>query len=267
MVSEPTPEPPPPEPPAAQPPATPGFWTPSRVGALALLGSCVGAGFYRLSYEWAWAPVAKYWRLFLEGWATTVAIAALALPLSLLLGILLALLRRCPVPLLRETARLWVELTRATPLLIQIWLYFYVFGQALHLENRYILGPLILSAFSGAYLSEILRAGIESVGASQIDSARAIGLTRFQTYRHVILPQALRRILPPLAGQFVSLIKDSSLLSVLGLNELTLAAQQVNAFTYAAFESYFPVLAGYLVLTLPLSLWSQSLERKIRFET
>lgn len=266
MASEPTPEPAPEEP-AAHPPATPGLWTPSRLGALALLGGCVGAGFYRLSYEWAWVPVAKYWRLFLEGWATTVAIAALALPLSLLLGILLALLRRCPVPLFRETARLWVELTRATPLLIQIWLYFYVFGQALHLENRYILGPLILSAFSGAYLSEILRAGIESVGASQIDSARAIGLTRLQTYRHVILPQALRRILPPLAGQFVSLIKDSSLLSVLGLNELTLAAQQVNAFTYAAFESYFPVLAGYLVLTLPLSLWSQSLERKIRFET
>ena len=78
---------------------------------------------------------------------------------------------------------------------------------------------------------------------------------------------SLSRMAPSLAGQFVSLIKDSSLLSVIGLSELTLAAQEVNAFTYAAFESYLPVAAGYLVLTLPLSLWTRSLERRLRFDT
>src|SRR4029078_10140516 len=107
-------------------------------------------------------------------------------------------------------------------LLVQIYFYFYVFGQALALNNRYVVGPLILSVFSGGYLSEIIRDGIEGVGTSQIESARAIGLTRPQTYRYVIFPQAIRQILPSLAGQFVSLIKDSSLLSVLGINEFTL---------------------------------------------
>ena len=235
--------------------------------ALALILTGVAAAFWLLDYHWSWNPVLKYWRLFLQGWATTLALSAIALPLSTLAGLLLIAARRSPLPLLSEAARIWVELTRSTPLLVQIWFYFYVFGQVLSLQNRYLLGPLILAAFSGAYMSEIFRAGIESIGASQLETARALGLTRAQTYRHVILPQALRQMLPPAAGQFVSLIKDSSLLSVLGINELTLAAQEVNAFTYAAFESYLPVAAGYLLLTIPISLWTQRLERRIRFET
>ena len=100
-----------------------------------------------------------------------------------------------------------------------------------------------------------------------MESARAIGLSRAQTYRHVIFPQAIRQILPPLAGQCASIIKDSSLLSVLGLGEFTQAAGEVNSFTYSAFESYLPVALGYLVLTLPISLWTQRLENRARFET
>jgi polar amino acid transport system permease protein len=126
---------------------------------------------------------------------------------------------------------------------------------------------LILSNFAGAYISEILRAGIESVGASQLESARAIGLTGVQTYRYVIVPQALRQILPPLAGQFASLIKDSSLLSFIGFEEVTNNAQQVASFTYSYLESYTPLAVAYLALTLPISLWSRSLERRMRFET
>ncbi len=237
------------------------------LGALLLLSlMCFGA-FYALDYHWAWQPVGKYWRLFLSGWVATLGIATLALPLSTALGLTLALARRSPFLLLRDASRIWVELTRGTPLLVQIYFYFYVFGQALALNNRYLIGPLILSAFSAAYISEIIRAGIEAISRSQIESARAIGLTRPQIYRHVIYPQAIRQILPALAGEFVSLVKNSSLLSVLGLSELTLAAQDVNSFTYAAFESYLPVALGYLILTLPISLWTQSLERRLRFET
>ena len=92
-------------------------------------------------------------------------------------------------------------------------------------------------------------------------------MTRAQTYRLVVLPQALRHILPPLAGQFVSLVKDSSLLSVIGIGEFTLQAQQVNSLTYSTLESYLPLALGYLVLTLPLSLWSRSLERRMHFDT
>ena len=126
---------------------------------------------------------------------------------------------------------------------------------------------LTLSFFSGAYISEIIRAGIESVGKSQLESARAIGLTRSQTYRYVIFPQALRQTLPPLAGQFVSLIKDSSLLSIIAITEFTWSAQAVNARTFSTLESYLPLAFGYLILTLPISLWTRRLERQHKYET
>ena len=88
-----------------------------------------------------------------------------------------------------------------------------------------------------------------------------------QTYRYVIFPQAIRQILPPLAGQFASLIKDSSLLSVIGIGEFTLNAQDVSSYTYSNFESYLPLAVGYLLLTLPISLWTQSLERRMRYDS
>src|SRR6185436_6990545 len=190
-----------------------------------------------------------------------------AIPLSIALGLAFALARRSPLLPLRDFARIYVELTRGTPLLVQIFFYWYIFGQQLSRDFRFLAGALILALFSGAYISEIIRAGIESVSQSQLESARASGFTRRQTYLYVIFPQAIRQILPPLAGQFASIIKDSSLLSVLGIAEFSLAASQVNAFTYSTFESYLPVVVGYLILTLPISLWTQSLERRARFET
>ena len=235
--------------------------------ALALLGGVCAGAFALLDYHWSWQPVANYWRLFWNGWLATLAISALALPVSCAIGLAFALARRSRFLPLRDVARIYVELTRGTPLLVQIYFYWYIFGQALSRDFRFAAGALILALFSGAYLSEIIRAGIESVGKSQLESARAIGLTRVQTYRYVIFPQAIRRILPPMAGQFASIIKDSSLLSVLGIEEFTLAAGQVSAFTATAFESYVPVALGYLILTLPISLWTRSLEARTRFET
>ena len=239
----------------------------SFVLALALLGLVCFAAFYFLDYRWAWRPVWDYRALFWQGWLATLAISALAIPLSIALGLAFALARRAPLLPLRDFARLFVEITRGTPLLVQIYFYWYIFGQQLSRDYRFLAGALILASFSGAYISEVIRAGIESVGRSQLESARAIGLTRGQTYRHVIFPQALRQVLPPLAGQCASIIKDSSLLSVLGLGEFTQAAGEVTSFTYSAFESYIPVALGYLVLTLPISLWTQRLEASAHFET
>jgi polar amino acid transport system permease protein len=235
--------------------------------ALGLLGLVCFAAFYFLDYRWAWQPVLNYRTLFWQGWLATLGISALAIPLSILLGLLFALARRASFLPLRDFARIFVEITRGTPLLVQIYFYWYIFGQALSRDYRFAAGALILASFSGAYISEVIRAGIESIGASQLDSARAIGFTRGQTYRYVIFPQAIRQILPPLAGQCASIIKDSSLLSVLGLAEFTQAAGEVNSLTYSAFESYIPVALGYLILTLPISLWTQRLERQTRFET
>jgi polar amino acid transport system permease protein len=235
--------------------------------AIVIFSGAVVAALLALPYRWSWEGVWSYRQLYVRGWLTTLAIAAVALPLSAILGLAFALFRKAPWLPLRYLARIYIELTRGAPLLVQIYLYFYVFGQALGMGNRYVLGPLILAMFSGAYISEIIRGGIESIGKSQLESARAIGLTTMQTYLHVIFPQAIRQILPGLAGQFVSLVKDSSLLSIIALNEFTQAGSNVNAYTASPFESYLPLAAGYLIITVPISLWTQRLERRNRFET
>jgi polar amino acid transport system permease protein len=167
----------------------------------------------------------------------------------------------------RYLATLYVELIRGTPLLVQILIFFYVVADAFHVSSRYLVGVLTLSIFSGAYISEIFRAGIESVAKSQLEAARSVGFTQAQTYRYVIFPQALRQALPPLAGQFASLIKDSSLLSIIAINEFTLNAQEVNSYTFSTLESYLPLALGYLALTVPISLWTRWLEARNRYET
>lgn len=220
-----------------------------------------------LDYHWDWAQAASYWRLFWDGWLTTVGISALAIPLSCIIGLVLALARRAPLQPVRDMVRIFVELTRGTPLLVQLFIYWYAFGEKLSSDWRLVAGALTLSFFEGAYISEVFRAGIEGIGASQLETARALGFSRVQTYRYVIFPLALRQSLPPLAGQFASIIKDSSLLSVLGIAEFSLAATQTNSITYTTFEIYLPVALGYLILTLPISLWTQRLEQRARFET
>jgi polar amino acid transport system permease protein len=234
------------------------------LGAALLAALCFGI---MQALSWDWSGVWGYRQVFWSGWLHTVWISAAALALSILLGSLAALAGRSRYPALRWFAAGYVELVRGTPLLVQLLILFYVVGNAIGLQDRYLAGIIILAIFSGAYIAEMIRAGIESVGKSQLESARAIGLTRVQTYRHVIFPQAIRNVLPPLAGQAASIIKDSSLLSILGIEEFTLAAQQVNSATYSTLESYLPLAIGYLALTLPISLFARHLERKFRYET
>lgn len=234
---------------------------------LLLLSALFFFSFSQLQYGWNWSAVWQYRQKFLHGWMTTLLISVAALGLSLLISVFFALARRSRLLPLRYLAMLYIEAVRGTPLLVQILVFFYVVADAFGINNRYVVGILTLAFFAGAYLSEIIRAGIESIGESQIESARAIGLSPLQTYRFVILPQVVRRILPPLAGQFASLVKDSSLLSIIAVSEFTLNAQEVNAFTYSTLESYLPLAVGYLLLTLPISLFSRHLEQKFRYAT
>ena len=236
-------------------------------GVCLMISAIFWFAFGHLQYNWNWQAVWQYRQKFLLGWLTTVLISAAALTLSLLIGVFFAIARRSGVLALRYLALLYIEVVRGTPLLVQILVFFYVVADAFGISNRYFVGILTLSLFAGAYLSEIIRAGIESIGESQLESARAIGLTRVQTYRFVIFPQVVRRILPPLAGQFASLIKDSSLLSIIAVSEFTLNAQEINAFTFSTLESYLPLAVGYLLLTLPISLLSHYLEQKFRYAT
>jgi polar amino acid transport system permease protein len=173
---------------------------------------------------------------------------------------------RSGITLVEATARVYVEVIRGTPLLVQLLIGFYVVASAVGLENRYLVGTLVLALFSGAYMAEIFRSGLDAIPRAQLDSARAIGLSPWQTLRLVVLPQAVRIVLPSVAGQLVSLIKDSSLLSVIAISEFTLNAQEVNSFTYSTLESYLPLAAGYLALTLPLSALSRWLERRFAYE-
>lgn len=235
------------------------------LGAGLLCASVLGGalGISQRGFDSVWS----YRDVFWKGWLLTIMISLFSLVASSLIGLGVALARRSRLLPLRSAALLYVEVIRGTPLLAQILFLFYVVANGIGLQDRLVAGILILSLFSGGYLAEMIRAGIESVPASQLESARAIGLTTLQTYRYVIIPQALRQILPPLAGQFASLIKDSSLLSIIGIGEFTLAAQQVNSATYRTLESYLPLAIGYLALTLPVSLLSKSLEKRLRYET
>lgn len=220
-----------------------------------------------LNYNWGWESVWEHREELFRGWLMTLGVTAVALVLSTLGGFVLALGQRSFFLPLRYFAKVLVETVRCLPLLVLILVVWYGFCNVLRVENRYLAGILILTLFESAYISEIMRAGIESVGKTQIESARAIGLTRAQTYRYVIIPQAVRQVLPPLVGQLVSLIKDSSLLSYMAIQEFTYSAQQVNSNTYSTLETYLPLALGYLVLTVPISLWSRWLERRFKYET
>ena len=239
----------------------------AHILVVAVLAAGIALAFARVEYTWNWAGVWEYRQKFLQGWLATVGISLAALVGSSLIGLVAAFLPQSRHTLLQAVGRVYVELIRGTPLLVQLLIGFYVVASAVGLENRYAVGVLVLSLFSGGYMAEIFRGGLAAIPAAQRDAARSIGLTPWQTLRLVILPQAIRLVLPPVTGQLVSLIKDSSLLSVIAISEFTLAAQEVNSFTYSTLESYIPLAIGYLLLTLPLSAASRWLEHRYQYET
>jgi polar amino acid transport system permease protein len=151
---------------------------------------------------------------------------------------------------------------RNTPLLVQIYIIYFFVGSMLKL-SAFTAGTAALSIFAGAYVAEIVRAGIQSIHKGQMEAARSLGMSYAEAMRQVILPQAFKRIIPPLAGQFISLIKDSSLVSVIALADLMFQGQQAVARTYYAFEIYFTVALLYLVMTFTLSMATQYVERRL----
>lgn len=214
-----------------------------------------------------WESVWGYRSLFIKGWLITVALSFVSLFLSLVFGLIAAWMKRTPFFVISSLAKVYIEIIRGTPLLVQILFFYYVVAHQIGLENRYVAGVVALSLFHGAYIAEMIRGGFESISATQLESARAIGLTPFQSYWYVIFPQAVRQLIPSLAGQFASIIKDSSLLSIIGINELTNSAQQINSATYSTLEVFFPLGIAYFVLTFPISLLSKKLEKIFKYET
>lgn len=220
--------------------------------------------FVNVSYDFHWESVWEYRQKFIDGFVMTIIISSSALILSLLIGLFFAYGQGSRIIILRFFSRFYVEVIRGTPLLVQILIFFYVFANNLGFDNRYIVGTVILALFAGAYVTEMIRAGLQSIGLEQYESAKSLGFTPFQTYRYIILPQAYKRIIPPLTGQFASIIKDSSLLSIISISEFTMNAQEVNAYTYSTLESYIPLAIGYLLLTYPISLFASRLEKRLK---
>jgi polar amino acid transport system permease protein len=218
------------------------------------------------SHDYNWSAIAPYWRNFLSGWWMTLLISAAALLASVLVGAVLTGGQLSPYLIPRFLSRAFVEIIRGTPLLTQILIGYYLVAPAIGWDSRFGVGLLVMACFSGAYLAEIFRGGVESIPQSQWLSAKAIGFTGAQTYRFVVIPQAIRRVLPASAGQFANLIKDSSLLFVISVHEFTMQAREVNANTYATFEAYLPLIFGYFILTFPISLLSRSLEKRYSYE-
>lgn len=220
--------------------------------------------FSNISYNFNWSQVYEYKQKFINGFIMTFIISFFALILSFLIGLFFAYAQNSKLIILRFFARFYIELIRGTPLLVQILIFFYVFANNLGFENRYIVGTFILAIFSGAYVCEIIRAAIESIEKEQFETSLSLGMSNYQMYRYIIFPQAFKRMLPSLTGQFASIIKDSSLLSIIAISEFTMNAQEVDSITYSTLESYITLAIGYLILTYPISYYTKSLEKKIK---
>ena len=208
--------------------------------------------------------VRKTWTLFLKGVWLTAKLAFLSLLLGLPIGLLLSLARVQSSRLLSAPAAVYVEVIRGTPLLVQIlFIYFVLPLFGIHLP-AFTSGVIALTINSAAYISEIFRAGILSIDAGQMEAARALGMSYPQAMRRIILPQTFRRVVPPLTNEGIALLKDSSLVSVIGLTELARTGQEL-ASRYAAPLTIWPIVAlFYLLLTFPLTRVAEYLERRWR---
>ena len=215
----------------------------------------------------------KEWKpgLLVIGLWITLKVSIMATIFGVLIGVIGGLMRISSNPALKWITIAYVEVIRGSPLMVQILIWYFVLGTVINdLLAAYGLGRIpafwygvaSLACFAGAYVTEIVRAGIQSIHRGQTEAARSLGMTYAQSMRYIILPQALRRILPPLAGQFISLIKDSSLLGMIAIRELTKAAREAVAASLQPFELYILCAVLYLVLTFTLSMALQYMERR-----
>jgi polar amino acid transport system permease protein len=214
-------------------------------------------------YVWDFGAFFKYLPFLLRGMEVTILVSLLSMVVGVIIGLAVALARLSPLAPLRWLAAFYVDFLRSTPLLIQlVWVFF-----ALPILLGYSLPPIVagvatLGAYSGAYLAELFRAGILSIASGQRHAALALGMTRTQVLRRIVLPQALTRMLPPIASTLITLVKDSSLVSVISVAELMWAAQSLAAVSLRPVE----VLTGtgllYVALTYPLSLLAELTRRR-----
>lgn len=257
----------------------------------------------QLNYNWDWSSAPGYiarfdqnsgqWKagLLAQGLLVTVRLSIWSILLATIIGTIMGVWRVSPRPLLRMIASSYVGLIRNIPPLVLIFIFYFFLGDQImqatgitelsyslddssspilnvlfgHVEQlpAFLSGVITMSLFEGAYITEIIRAGIESVEKEQWEASAALGFNRRNQLIYIILPQAFSRSLPPLAGQFISTIKDSSIVSVISIQELTFSGQELMSATYKTFEIWTLVIILYFMLTFPCSLGVRALENKM----
>ena len=205
--------------------------------------------------------------LLLTGAAVTVQITALSVLIGIIIGLFVGIARISTYRVIHLIAAVYVDFLRGTPLLVQIFLVYFalpvVTGQRI---DPFVAAIAACSINSSAYVAEIFRAGIQSIDAGQMEAGRSLGMSWIQTMRYIIVPQAARRVIPPLGNEFIALLKDSSLVSVIGFEELTRRGQLIIARTYASLEIWLCVAIIYLVMTVSISRLVAWLERRYKID-
>jgi len=229
-------------------------------------GDMVSPGDIIAEYTGGWKP-----GLMAKGLWVTLKISFISTIFGIFLGIIGGVARVSDTPVLKWSAITYVEIIRGSPLLVQIMIFYFVLGTTMNkilmmngipkLPSEWY-GIMALSIFTGAYVVEIVRAGIEAIHPGQVEAARSAGMSYFQCMFHIVLPQALKTILPPLAGQFINLIKDSSLLGMISIRELTKATREGITTSLQTFELWILCAILYLLMTFTLSMFVQYLERR-----
>jgi polar amino acid transport system permease protein len=231
-------------------------------------------GYKNLEYNWQWYRIKPYLFFFengefskgllIDGMLITLKISCISLLFSMLLGFCSAFARLSSSPVLKSLSWIYVETIRNTPLLIQIFLIYFVISPVFNIP-AFTSAVIALSLFEGAYASEIIRSGIINIPKGQYEAAQSIGLSSRATYIKVIVPQMLRQTLPMLAGQSVSLIKDSALVSTISIYDLTMQGQRIVSETFLTFEIWFCVALCYLVITASLSFIIRQFENRLKY--
>lgn len=230
-------------------------------------------GSEKLGYNWQWFQVPRFFFSFkdgvlvtgplIKGLLVTLKITGVSMVAAVIAGLAAALMRLSGSFSGKLIAILYLESIRNTPLLIQLFFTYFVISPILGI-SRFTSAVIALSLFEGAYISEIFRAGILSVEKGQWEAACSLGMRSYHIYTKIILPQAVRRILPPLTSQIISLIKDSALVSTIAIYDLTMEGRVIISETYLTFEIWFTIALIYLILTVTISLFVKKMEKQLR---
>lgn len=215
-----------------------------------------------------------YWKLFLQGVVCTISLSALTVIFGFVLALLIATCRMGRSRILKAVSTAYVELFRATPMVVQIFIIYYVvFDGVKVLPNfklfgfirfdRFFPAVVALALNSGAYLSEIIRSGIQSIDGGQTEAARSLGLSSWETMRFIVLPQAIKNILPAIANEFVTIIKESAICYTIGVQDIMSAVNAVKGATFRMGEALIVATALYFCLTYPTSKVIAHFERKM----